>query len=74
MKYYENVVFPPQSKAVLDVTKAPYFLDPTGKEDCTEKLKNLIDDLLKGMILEMQEVYERLCESPNGTFLSNENR
>ncbi len=74
MKYYENVVFPPQSKAVLDVTKAPYFLDPTGKEDCTEKLKNLIDDLLKGMILEMQDVYERLCNAPNGTYISNENR
>ena len=74
MRYYENVVFPPQSKAVLDVTAAPYFLDPTGKEDCTQKLRMLLDDLLRGMIGEMQQVYETLCASPNGTYLSNENR
>lgn len=74
MRYYENVVFPIESKAVLDVTKAPYCLDPTGKEDCTEKLRKILDDLLSPMISEMKEVYRRLCESPNGTYLSNENR
>ena len=74
MRYYENVMFPPESKAVLDVTKAPYFVDPTGQEDCTQKLRQILDDLLRGMIDEMKEVYRILCESPNGTYISNENR
>ncbi len=74
MKYYENLIFPSEARAILDVTKAPYFLDSTGQEDCTQKLKNLLNDLLRGMADEMQEVYQTLCESPNGTYLGNENR
>ena len=31
----------------VDVTKAPYFCDNTGKEDCTEALCRAIDDCLK---------------------------
>jgi len=74
MRYYENVVFPPQSKAVLDVTKPPYCLDPTGNEDCTEKLKNLLDDLLRQVVTDMKQVYETLREAPDNTWISVENR
>lgn len=74
VRYYENVVFPTQAGAVIDVTKAPYCLDPTGREDCTEKLRRLLDDLLRGMVSEMKEVYERLREAPDNTWLSPENR
>lgn len=40
-----GIVYPPECKAVIDVTKPPYNLDNTGKEDCTEKLVALIDSL-----------------------------
>lgn len=74
MRYFDNVVFPEQSRAVIDVTKAPYFLDPTGQEDCTEKLQTLLNDLMSSMIKDMKEVYEALQNVPNGTYLSVENR
>ena len=74
MKYFENIVFPEQSRAVLDVTKAPYFLDNTGQEDCTEKLRSLLNDLMSDIIEDMKEVYETLQHVPNGTYISVENR
>lgn len=74
MKYYKNLVFPKQSRAVLDVTKAPYFLDNTGQEDCTEKLRSLLNDLMSEIIKDMQKVYDELHHVPNGTYLSVENR
>jgi len=74
MRYFENVVFPEQSNAVIDVTKAPYFLDNTGQEDCTEKLRTLLNDLMSDIVKDMKEVYEALHHVPNGTYLSVENR
>lgn len=74
MRYYENVVFPPQSKAVIDVTKEPYCLDPTGKEDCTKKLRQLLDDILGELITDMKYVYDTLRDAPNNTWITVENR
>lgn len=74
MKYYENVVFPESSRAVIDVTKPPYCLDPTGKEDCTEKLNSLINNILSELIVDMKKVYDKLCTVPSGTYISHENR
>lgn len=33
-------------KNLIDVTKPPYCADPTGKEDCTEILRRVLNDLL----------------------------
>lgn len=74
MKYYDNVVFPKHSRAVIDVTKAPYFVDSTGQEDCTEKLRSILNDLMSDIIKDMKEVYDTLQHVPNGTYLSVENR
>lgn len=74
MKYYEDVRFPENCKGIIDVTKAPYFVDNTGKEDCTEKFCRILDDILGVMIPEMQAVYESLRNAPDGTYVSNENR
>lgn len=60
MSYYDNVIFPKNCKGIIDVTKAPYFVDNTGKEDCTQKLCKILDDILFCMIAEMEEVYETL--------------
>lgn len=74
MKYFENVVFPPQAKAVLDVTKEPYCLDPTGKEDCTQKLRQLLDDLMSKIVADMKYVYDLLRDVPNNTYINVSNR
>ena len=64
MKNYENIQFPQGCKAFIDVTQPPYCLDNTGKEDCTETLVKLLDDILYHNIPEMQEVYDFLLSSP----------
>lgn len=74
MKYYNNVVFPSNAKSIIDVTKPPYSLDPTGKEDCTEKLKELLNDLMRPIAEDMQKVYDMLKDAPDGTYVSNENK
>lgn len=74
MNYYDDVRFPENCRSVIDVTKPPYSVDNTGKEDCTEKLCRILDDLLAGMIPEMHQVYERLKKSPDNTYISRENR
>ena len=70
----ENIVFPEGCKAVIDVTKAPWFVDNTGKEDCTEKLIQIFDSLFTDVIAGMKKSYEVLCASAPGTKTSWENR
>ncbi len=38
--------YPFESEIIIDVTKAPYFADNTGKTDCTAALCRVFDDLL----------------------------
>ena len=38
--------YPFSSETIIDVTKAPYFADNTGKTDCTDVLCRVFDDLL----------------------------
>ena len=38
--------FPSDCTAVIDVTKPPYNLDNTGKEDCTVGLRKIVDDIM----------------------------
>lgn len=49
----KNIVYPPEANVVLDVTKAPYFLDNTGRQDCTKALVGILDEManisLEGM-------------------------
>jgi hypothetical protein len=43
----EEFVYPPEVQGIIDVTKAPYFADNTGKSDCTEVLIRAIDDMMR---------------------------
>jgi len=43
----KTIAYPPESNVVLDVTKAPYFLDNTGTKDCTSGLVAILDDMAK---------------------------
>lgn len=54
MKYPENF------KNIIDVTKAPYFADNTGKTDCTAILRKVFDDLLDREIKGVKETEEKL--------------
>ena len=38
--------YPFEAENIIDVTKAPYFADNTGKTDCTDALCRVFDDLL----------------------------
>jgi hypothetical protein len=51
---YENVVFPKNCRAVLDVTKPPLSLDNTGREDCSRKLTAWLDSMLQLQLDEME--------------------
>ena len=52
--------FPEGCKAIIDVTKAPYFADPTGKRDSTEALKKAVDDVLSAYEKAFYETKEKL--------------
>lgn len=54
MKYPENF------ENIIDVTKAPYFADNTGKSDCTAILRKVFDDLLDREIKGVKETEEKL--------------
>ena len=54
MKYPENF------KNIIDVTKAPYFADNTGKNDCTDVLRKVFDDLLDREIKGVKETEAKL--------------
>ena len=56
MKYPENC------KSVVDVTKAPYYADNTGKIDCTKILCAAFDDCLKEYINGIEKVRNELLE------------
>jgi hypothetical protein len=45
----QNIVFPKNAMAVVDVTKPPYNCDNTGKRDCTEALIRAMDDHMTRM-------------------------
>ena len=52
--------YPKDFKNIIDVTKAPYFADNTGKIDCTEILRKVFDDLLEREIQGVKETEEKL--------------
>ena len=42
----ENIVYPPDAGAVIDMTKPPYNMDNTGRADCSDALIQALDDVL----------------------------
>ncbi len=67
MKNYENVIFPANCNGIIDVTKPPYNLDNTGKEDCTEKLCDILDAFMQEYIDGLKVEYDYLVGKPEGT-------
>lgn len=73
----ENIVFPLDAQAVIDVTKAPYNCDNTGKNDCTDILNQILDDILSPTREAQKSLEKEIAEDPRDSFVhpaSVENR
>ena len=54
--------YPIQCKNIIDVTKAPYFADNTGKKDCTKILQQVFDDILMREVEGVEKSKQLLLE------------
>lgn len=54
---------PNKFKNIIDVTKAPYYCDNTGKNDCTESLIKAMNDILSEELVGMQNAVDKLNAS-----------
>ncbi len=60
---------------IIDVTKAPYFADNTGKVDCTAVLRQVFDDLLEREVKGVKETAEKLYTlGENDVYIGFESR
>ena len=57
--------YPEFCKTIINVTKAPYFADNTGKTDCTKALCAAIDDCLRDYIIGIEKVKNELITLHN---------
>lgn len=55
-----NCRFPKDCRAIIDVTKAPYYCDNTGKQDCTKQLCQIIDDIFNEYTNNFYKTKEKL--------------
>ena len=61
--------YPIDTPVIVDVTKAPYFADSTGKTDCTAALKKALDDILVRENAARKDTIRKLYEiSENGKY------
>lgn len=73
----DNIVFPSDALAVVDVTKAPYHCDNSGERDCTAALIRALDDLVRPTLLAQRALEEEMARDPRASYthpLSMENR
>ena len=67
----ENIIYPPDAGAVIDMTKPPYNLDNTGKTDCSDALIRALDDILTPT-RNRQKMMEALIENNPDTIIGFE--
>ena len=61
--------YPIQTKAIIDVTKPPYNADNTGKKDCTDILRQVLDDILIREVEGYKAIHDKIIkESENGKY------
>ncbi len=64
-----------ENKNIIDVTKAPYNVDNTGKIDCTKNLCKVFDDILMREVEGIWETWKKLeAIGKNNTYLGFEVR
>ena len=64
-----EIVFPPQVRAVINLIKPPYNLDNMGQRDCTEGLIRAFDDIVQPTYEGLLETRWKLRENPEGVGL-----
>lgn len=73
----ENIVYPSDAAAIIDVTRPPYNCDNTGRQDCTAALNRALDDLLRPDLLGQRAIEREIAADPRDDFIhpsSVENR
>lgn len=58
--------YPEKCKNIIDITKAPYNADNTGREDCTKQLTAAFDDILKDYVTALEKTKQKLYELSDG--------
>jgi hypothetical protein len=64
----ENIVFPRNAQAVIDITKPPYNCDNRGIKDCTKALILAMDDLLRPTLKAQKTLVKEMEEDPRQDF------
>jgi hypothetical protein len=73
----QNIIYPPDLKTIIDVTKPPYNCDKTGFEDCTDALIRAMDDIVRPALEGQKAIEKEISEDPRTDFVhssSVENR
>lgn len=60
-----RTIYDERFHGIIDVTKSPYCVDNTGKVDCTQRLNEIVDDILQDTIDATQKIYEKLVSIPD---------
>ncbi len=60
-----GLVFPDNCRAIIDVTKAPYYVDNTGKTDCTKQIIKILDDIIATDLDAFRKTVSKLKSNPN---------
>ncbi len=58
--------YPFETDAIIDVTKPPYCADCTGKTDCTEILRRILDDILIREVNALRATHDKIVELSDG--------
>lgn len=69
MTNHKQIVYPADANVILDVTKAPYFLDNTGQKDCTSTLIKILDQIAQHSLDGMKRVMDILESNPEKDYL-----
>jgi hypothetical protein len=64
----EEILYPAGLEAVVDVTKAPYRADPTGRTDCTAALIRAVDDVMRPDEEALKQTLRTIKEQPQLAF------
>ncbi len=60
-----TTIYSEKNKAIIDITKPPYNADNTGVSDCTDAIKQAMDDILRPNIAGLEKAKQKLLSMPD---------